>query len=223
MRNKSREAIDGACFKPTAGGFVFQAPRPWVFGETHNYLVNETQKSQILDVMTPDMPAWRRAVIIGALILSPLLWAVGISTLMWAISGHDEPTAGDVAAMILLIAMPILLALYIAVAWTAQVQLAKLAPLIAQLAPTDEQITAADRSRGMLRATSFRTILVIIVLWGVSALITAFALGMRATNHTFASASTALIVFNLLLPIVIIALYGNMALRKAEQGRDLRE
>jgi hypothetical protein len=34
-KNKSRDALEAAIFKPTAEGrFVFRAPRPWVFGAT---------------------------------------------------------------------------------------------------------------------------------------------------------------------------------------------
>src|ERR1700691_5658264 len=60
MSNSSRDTVEAIIFKPAAGGgFVFQAPKPWLFGEARNYLVNEAQKAEILTVMAPNAPAWR--------------------------------------------------------------------------------------------------------------------------------------------------------------------
>ena len=82
MSNGSRATIEAVLFKPAAGGdFVFQAPKPWLFGEAHNYLVNEAQKAEILTIMAPNVPVWRRAAIIGAFVLGPVLWALAIATL----------------------------------------------------------------------------------------------------------------------------------------------
>jgi hypothetical protein len=221
MSNSNRDRIEAIIFKPAAGGgFVFLAPKPWLFGESHNYLVNEEQKAEILTVMAPNAPAWRRIAIIGAFILGPVLWAAAIATLMFAVSDHDEPSVGDVAVMIILVAVPILLALFLALAWSAQAVLAKLAPLIARLRPTEEKITAADLRRGMARSMSFRALLLIIVLFGINALISAFALGMRMAQHTLFTGSTVLIIVNLVMPLGMIATYSAMALRKAEQGRE---
>jgi len=51
---------------------------------------------------------------------------------------------------------PLLGALFLTVAWSAQVKLAKLAPLIGALQSTDERITQADVRRGMVRSMSTR-------------------------------------------------------------------
>jgi hypothetical protein len=147
-------------------------------------MVNDGQKAEILTAMAPNVPAWRRAAIIGAFILSPVLWALAIATLMLAVNDHDEPTGGDVAVMIILVAVPILLALFLAIAWTAQAQL------------------AGDLRRGMTRSISFRTIPMTIALFGITALMSAFALGMRTAQHTFFTASTVLIVVNLAMPAI---------------------
>jgi hypothetical protein len=74
MSNSRRDTIEAVFFKPAAGGgFVFQAPKPWLFGEAHHYLVNETQKTEILTIIAPNVPAWRRRAIVGAFSLIPLL------------------------------------------------------------------------------------------------------------------------------------------------------
>ena len=122
--------------------------------------------------------------------------------------------------MVILIAGPIFLALFLAIAWSTQARLAKLAPVIAQLAPTQQQITKADQRRGMARSMSSRAILLVILLFGASALISAFALGMRMMQHTLFTASSVPIVFNVVMPLVVIAIYSAMALRKAGERRE---
>jgi hypothetical protein len=90
-----RNSIESRRFKPVPGGFVFQAPNPWVFGASRHYLLNAAQKSEILARMTP-----RRPILIGALVtMTVILWAVAMSALVWAFgSGHDDPTAKDMSA-----------------------------------------------------------------------------------------------------------------------------
>jgi hypothetical protein len=153
MSKSARDTIEAVCFKPAAGGgFVFQAPKPWLFGDAHHYLVNEAQKAEILTIIAPTVPAWRRRAIFGACILTPLLWAVAVAAFMWAVSDHETLTGRDKVEMVILILVPLLLAGFLALARTEQAKLAKLAPLIARLPPTAEQITADDKRRGMARS-----------------------------------------------------------------------
>lgn len=217
MSERRRNAIEASHFKPAAAGFVFQAPKPWVFGDARHYLVSEAQKADILAIMaSPSPPAWKRAAVIGAMILGPVLWVLAVSTLMWAVTDHDEPTAGDAVIMAVFGAGPVLLALFLAAAWSAQAQLARLGPMLARLPPTDERISTGDRRRDMARSVSFRAMLAIILLCGASALVSAFALGMLLAQHTLFSAQSILLVLNLVIPLGVIALYAAMALRKAE-------
>ena len=216
MRNRSREQLEAMVFKPTAGGFVYRAPAPWVFGQASNYLVDDAQKSEILAIMTPDVPAWRRAAVIGAIIGVPILWVCAVTALVWALSGHDEPTAGDFVAVLLLVLVPLVAMGFAALAWNAQVQLAKLAPIIARLAPSGDAITRTDLRRGMIRATSFGSLLAVILIFSANALVDAFALGMAVAQHRLATLSTALVTFNLVVALVMIAMYAGMVLKKAK-------
>jgi hypothetical protein len=219
VTDSNRDAIEAMIFKPaTGGGFLFQAPKPWLFGQARNYLVSEAQKDEILAVMAPSAPAWRRYAVVAALILGPVIWALAIVTLLWAISDHDEPTFGEVIAMMVLILVPILGALFLTVAWSAQVKLARLAPLIGALQPTDERITRADVRRGMVRSMSSGAILAVMALCGASALMTAFALGMRVGRQTLFTGSTVVIAFNLIIMLVVVATFFTLALSKARQG-----
>ena len=50
-----------ASFKPTSGGYVFQAPSPWIFARPRYYLVSETQKAQLL----AGLARWRLLLIVA--------------------------------------------------------------------------------------------------------------------------------------------------------------
>jgi hypothetical protein len=95
----------------------------------------------------------------------------------------------------------------------AEVNLAKLAPLIARLQPTDETITSADRRQRM----PLRNMLVTILMFGVSAPVAAFSLGLRLANRGLADASTGLITLCFVMWLGVIALYATMALRRARE------
>lgn len=215
----NRNAVEAMNFKPVAGGLcIFRAPKPWLFGKATNYLADEAQKAEILAVMTRNVSAWRRATVVGALIVGCLLWAVAVSLFMWAVSSHEEPTAGELAIMSILIPGPVLAAIYLVLALSVQATLAKLAPLIAHLRPTNEQITRADLRRGMMKSMSLRAILLINLLFGASALIWAIVLGMRIASHKLVAAPSALVLFNLVMSLVVIGVYSKMALCKAREA-----
>jgi hypothetical protein len=57
------EAVNHASFKPTAEGYVFQSPNPWLFGWPRYYLVNEAQRAAIL----PCMGRWRLLLLLTVL------------------------------------------------------------------------------------------------------------------------------------------------------------
>ena len=89
--------IEAVLFKKVEGGYVFQQPNPWLFGRSSRYLVSEAQKAALLAIIMPRRPVLRIAIIT----IGVLLWAVAVSTAVWAFgSGHDNPTTGDFAAIV---------------------------------------------------------------------------------------------------------------------------
>jgi len=148
MRNPSRHTLEAFFFKPTADGFVWQAPHRWLFGKTHHYLVDGAQKEAILDILAPDRTCGRRFAIIaaGGLVFGASIVVVG--TIMQITYGGKPTTVGAILVAAALTLIPLLLVFLATMEGVTQVNLAKLAPLIARLRPTDEEITAADRRRG---------------------------------------------------------------------------
>ena len=43
----SFEGMEQVAFKPSADGFIYRAPNPWLFGRGRYYLVNQAQKSEL--------------------------------------------------------------------------------------------------------------------------------------------------------------------------------
>ena len=67
-------------FKPVAGGWVYRAPNPWVFGDAPHYLVNDAQKVQIEAIIVP-----RRPVLFGAMLVGGIVaWVFALVGIVWA-------------------------------------------------------------------------------------------------------------------------------------------
>ena len=128
--------MKSALFKAVPGGWVFRSPNPWVFGDTPHYLVNDAQKAQVETILVPRRPA-----VVGALLIGGLLaWAIAVATFMWAFTGPQDPTPGDIGLMIVLIIIP-LLALLPAAGF---VQRRRLWPVLAGAPLTHERISYAE-------------------------------------------------------------------------------
>ncbi len=105
MNPKWYEATFEASFKTVAGGYVFQAPSPWVFGRGRRYLVNDAQKMELLSLMKPkhlrNLMIW----------LAIALLALAASTVLWAFSGHDQMMTSDALAIFAVIAVSSIVAI----------------------------------------------------------------------------------------------------------------
>ena len=154
--------IEAALFKQVGGGWVFQAPNPWVFGRTSRYLVNDAQKAELLAIVTPRSPTLRIAAITAGI----LLWASAASIIAWAVSSHDEPTASDALAIFALVVVPIFLALVFAL----QRNLRRMQRVLADAPRTEERITARELRHAMAKAVSLRRSVFIGALWAVTCL-----------------------------------------------------
>ena len=109
MDNAS-ERLKVVTFKPVAGGWVYRAPNPWVFGDAPHYLVNDAQKAQIEAIIIP-----RRPVLFGVLLVAGIVaWVFALVGIVWAVSRHDDPTTADVIAIAVLVAISLVAGLPLA-------------------------------------------------------------------------------------------------------------
>ena len=135
-------------FKPVAGGWVYRAPNPWVFGDAPHYFVNDAQKAQIEAVIIP-----RRPVLFGAMLVAGITaWVLAVVGIVWGFSRHDEPSSADVVAITAFTVISLLAAIPLA-GWF---QRRRLEPILAGLPLTQERITFAEMRENARTATPFR-------------------------------------------------------------------
>jgi hypothetical protein len=152
--------IAATMFKAAPGGFVFREPYRWVFGPARHFLVSETQKAQIAAVLISRRPILSQVVMWTTLCLMVAVACV----LVWAINRHDNPSAGDVAAIIVLTVVQVYAGLLL-LRWR---QLRRLQPLLAGASLTDERITRGDVERALSAGASALSVKQMVVTGTVS-------------------------------------------------------
>jgi len=168
--------LKSALFRPTADGWVFRSPNPWVFGDTPHYLVDDAQKARIEAIVSPKRPALVVALYAGGLIV----WAVVVALLMSAFSGHPDPTPGDIGLMVFLILVPALGGLPI----VGLIQRRRLAPVLDGARLTTERISNAELRQKVRTATPLKQSLNALVASLFAFFSASFAvLGHLATRH----------------------------------------
>jgi hypothetical protein len=139
-----RATIEAVNFKKVPGGYVYRAPGGALFGPVRYYLANEAQKAEIVSIITPRRPVLRHVMAWVALVA---MVAAG-GTIVWACTGHDDPTTADVFVWIMLVIVQILAALLI-MRWRIR---HRLQPLIAGLPPSDDRITFLEMRQALATA-----------------------------------------------------------------------
>jgi hypothetical protein len=205
--------IEAALFKQVGGGWVFQAPNPWVFGRTSRYLVNDAQKAELLAIVTPRSPALRMAAITAGI----LLWAMAASIIVWAVSNHDEPTASDALAIFALIVVPIFLALVFAL----QRNLRRMQRVLAGALHTEERITPRELHHAVANAVSLRRSVLIGALWTVTCLFQVSSLVIRNGRHPlFGDVESYLSFITATVAAGLAIHYLRLAIRKVRQHEE---
>jgi hypothetical protein len=206
------QEIESILFRPVASGYLYQQANPWVFGPMRRYIVNDAQKAALLAIVTPPRPVLR-IIVITAIILA---WTGAVGTGMWAVSGHDNPTAIDFAIMMVLILVPIYLL------WVAFLQrnLRRMAPILAGAPRTQERITNRDLRRAMTNAMSSRKLFLLGSVWVFSCLTQVFSLVIRNARHPlFSDLQSNLNLFVAVLAAALAVWYLLAAVRKLRQQR----
>ena len=145
---KPSDSLKGALFRAVPGGWVFGSPNHWMFGDTPHYLVNDAQKAQIEAIIVPRRPG----VVVAVLFAGLVAWVFLLATGMWAFSGHENPTPGDVGVIVLLTFLALIALLAIA----GLIQWHRLRPVLAGAPLTTERITYAELKQKVRAATPFK-------------------------------------------------------------------
>lgn len=167
--SKAGDQVRTLLFKQVAGGYLFRAPNPRVFGPTDHYLVNEQQRDEILAIMTPRRPVLLLLAWIGGLFV-----ALGVLiVLMVAYVGDDYPLT---FLLVLIVAM--LIAAIPALHLYASRKLRRLQPLLAGAAQTDQRITNAEMRQALNQGQSYQQLRRAAILYAVACVITAASVAM---------------------------------------------
>jgi hypothetical protein len=204
--------IQSVLFKQVPGGYVFQQPNPWVFGRSSRFLVSEAQKAALLAIITPRRPILKAAAILAGL----LLWAFAVAAAMLAFSGHDELTASEVAAMMVLIAVPMFAALVVAL----QRNLHRMRAVIADAPRTEERITHAEVRKAMANAMSLKRALLSGGFWAFLYSVQVYLLVIgNATHPLFSDAQSFLNLYLVIMAAGLAVHYFVIALRKLRRKK----
>jgi hypothetical protein len=164
------ERANEASFKLVEGGYVFQAPSPWIFVRPTYYLVNNAKKAEIL----ARLGRWRLLLLLPGpailcLMLPLILFPSAIGRLLSPL--YQQLGTGLFAPFLFTVLM-LLMAPLIAVP---QIYLARaLRPLLADAPPTEERIKLAEQLPKVAIAVS--TKLLTIGLVGALAMVVASGL-----------------------------------------------
>jgi hypothetical protein len=217
--------VESTYFKRVPGGLVFQMPRPWMFGPPRRYFVSEVQKAEILAVLVPDRPTWKRVAVPIAVILALLIYLCGMTAILVAFgpADHDVPTTSEGLMIMAVTAVPMIIALLLARYWRARAHLRRLQPLLADLPLTEERIGRQDLRAVMIKHTSLNRMLVAVIMGAAASLLHAFVvgfgLGVKLGQHQLSlNTLPAPPILMLIVMLTLTARFFAMAIRKAKQS-----
>jgi len=206
-----------ALFKPTAGGWVYRAPNPWIFGRPTHYLVSDGQRAHIIEALTLKRPI---ATVLG---LAALIgaWVVLFSAAMWFGYGFEQPTALELLIMVMLIVAPVLAAMVV----NAAAMRKRISAVVAGAPVTQETITYREMRATAARQQPNRSMGYFVGMGSLWVLIGAgqiFQLIVRQSRHPFASdALSYLAVLVLFLAVWLAITHFVHALRSYQDAHRL--
>jgi len=142
-----------ASFKPIEGGYVFQAPSPWVFARSSYYLVSATKKAEI----SVHLARWRLQLFLAILGMFCLILPV-IAAFQSPLLALYRQLGSGLFLLFLFAAFTLLMVTLIAVP---QIYLARaLRPLLADAPRTDERIKLAEQLPAVAAAVSTKLLVI---------------------------------------------------------------
>jgi len=162
--SKAGDQVRALLFKQVAGGYVFRAPNPRVFGSTNHYLVNEQQRDEILAIMTP-----RRPVLMLVLWTCGFLLALGTAVVLMAAYVDD---VYPVTFLIVQTAVMLLVAILM-LHLSASRKLRQLQPILAGVPQTDQRITIAEIRQAINQGQSYQQLRRAAILYAVACVLSA--------------------------------------------------
>jgi hypothetical protein len=156
-----RTDIEAARFKPVSGGYLYEAANPWIFAPGRRYIVSEAQRSELLAIAASGHPAlsmpWSTIAVSA--------WIAIVVAVVWALSGHDQPTVPDYLIMGAIACGP-LYAVCVVVLHRSQ---RRVQPVLANAVPTQARLEAGERRRAVLESFPMSWLAVAVVVFSLGA------------------------------------------------------
>jgi hypothetical protein len=168
-------SLDEVYFRPVAGGYLYDAPDPWLRGRGARYLVDEEQRAALLAIVRPQRNGLR-IVVLNAMVL-PYVIAVA---LLWSAVSNGHMANLAMAGMTLTTLVPFYL---VGVAYRFR-YLARIAPVVSNAIETDATFTTAERYRAIGDRLPLWVLILAAVFWPFQAITTALSILARANSHT---------------------------------------
>ena len=143
---KRADLLKAASFRPVADGYIYRAPKPWIFGRPDHYLVTEAQRDTIVDILVPPSPGKTPASrLTKVMVFSVLAFVITLLATSMLLLFRTQYPALVTASLVMAVVMLSLLAVTLGTLHRlAILQLASLQPILGTAAKTDERISNAD-------------------------------------------------------------------------------
>ena len=146
VMQKRADILRAASFKPVAAGYIYRAPKPWVFGRPEHYLVSAAQRDAIIEILVPQTPTTTpvtrltRLMVISAVAFSVALLTINLLFLF----SVQYPALTTLAGVASVLTVSLLATTLTILHRLALLQLARLRPILASATAITDRISNDD-------------------------------------------------------------------------------
>jgi hypothetical protein len=167
IRGKRALSLEEVYFRPVQGGYLYDAPNPWLAGRGARYIVNEAQRAALLDIVKPQRNGLR-------------IFAV---TWLWAATSHGHMGNLAMVGVMVTTLVPFYL---VGVAYRFR-YLARIAPVVSTAIETDQTFSTSERTRAIYDRLPLWMLIFFAVIWPLQAIISVMWMLDRASSPGLAS------------------------------------
>lgn len=188
-------------FKEVPEGFLFRAPNNWLFWKGEHYLVDRTQRAEILELGRVRHPIVQALVLVFILVGCP----AGSTLIVYVLSGHVEPNGRDLLAIAILALASLAASAFVA----GHLRFRRLHAIVASLPRSHQKLTLKEMQANQTNSMSMKSLLVTGAIFAGSAilqgLVIAFNIGydLAAQGHLSFDKKS-------LLPFVLMLVFGSV-------------
>ncbi len=171
-------SLEEVYFRPVEGGYLYDAPNPWLVGRGARYIVNEAQRAALLDIVKPQRNGLR--ILVLSAITIPYMFAVAW---LWAATSHGH--VGNLAMVGEMVTM--LVPFYLlGIAYRFR-YLARIAPVVSTAIETDQTFSTSERTRAIYDRLPLWMLILFAVIWPIQAITSMMWMLNRANSPALAS------------------------------------